>query len=101
MTTHNPDPVREENGQWYFSDETWSHDYGPYPTEAECRTELTAYVRWLTFGEDRETNLQRAAAKVLQMAKHHDECVIDLDGRVLGCVCGLWMLRAALNEELK
>ena len=41
----NPDPVREEDGKWFFYDETWSNRYGPFDTEKEARKELGRYVR--------------------------------------------------------
>ena len=30
------DPVHEENGQWYFWDETQADRYGPYPSYEEA-----------------------------------------------------------------
>ena len=47
---HNPDPVHEEGGKWYFWDETWSAREGPYDTEANARSELTAYCYFLDHG---------------------------------------------------
>jgi hypothetical protein len=41
------DPVHQENGQWYFWDETWAESIGPYPTEQECREALVGYVAYL------------------------------------------------------
>ncbi len=39
------DPVFHEKDSWWFYDETWSNQHGPYVTEAEARTELTRYAR--------------------------------------------------------
>ncbi len=41
------DPVHEENGVWYFYDETWGDRLGPYPTEALAREELRRYGIYL------------------------------------------------------
>lgn len=30
-------------GLWYFWDETWSHTYGPFPTEAEAEAAVKRY----------------------------------------------------------
>ena len=39
------DPVRLEDGRWYFWDEVWSQRYGPYGSEEEARSELELYCR--------------------------------------------------------
>lgn len=39
------DPVCERNGQWFFSDECWANEYGPYFTEVECRQKLAEYCK--------------------------------------------------------
>lgn len=39
------DPVKEYDDGWYFWDETWAEQYGPYRTEAEAREELDDYVK--------------------------------------------------------
>lgn len=36
-------PIHQENGRWYFWDETWSDRCGPYDTEEKCREELERY----------------------------------------------------------
>lgn len=40
-------PVHEENGQWYFWDETWADRYGPYPTREIAEQKCTEYCRQL------------------------------------------------------
>lgn len=40
-------PVRQEEGKWWFYDETWSNRYGPYETEVEARAGLTKYAETL------------------------------------------------------
>ncbi len=39
------DPVHEVKGKWYFWDETWSFEEGPYNTEQECRDALDKYAK--------------------------------------------------------
>jgi hypothetical protein len=39
------DPVHEENGKWYFWDETWAHREGPFDTEEEARAAVEDYCR--------------------------------------------------------
>jgi len=41
------DPVHERDGLWYFYDETWANELGPYPTEDHARVALREYVRAL------------------------------------------------------
>tara|TARA_R100001594_G_C3917262_1_gene234845 strand:- start:64 stop:243 length:180 start_codon:yes stop_codon:yes gene_type:complete len=36
--------VREENGKWYFWDETGMYKYGPFDSEAEANKELRKYA---------------------------------------------------------
>ena len=38
------DPVHEEDGKWYFWDETWSERHGPYNTEEEARAAIKDYI---------------------------------------------------------
>lgn len=39
-----PDPVwQKDDGKWYFADECWADEYGPYDTEEECRKGLAKY----------------------------------------------------------
>jgi hypothetical protein len=38
------DPVHQENGEWWFWDETWADRWGPFPTEAAARESLSRYV---------------------------------------------------------
>ena len=42
-----PDPVHQEEGKWYFWEETWADKQGPYETEAEARSACEAYARTL------------------------------------------------------
>jgi len=37
------DPIHEENGKWYFWDETEADRYGPYNTKEECEKMLDLY----------------------------------------------------------
>jgi len=40
------DPVfQKEDGTWWFWNETWSDEYGPYPTEEKARAILEEYCR--------------------------------------------------------
>ena len=50
------DPVHEENGQWYFYDETWSDRLGPYESEKKARRKLKEYINWLDSKEWKEVN---------------------------------------------
>lgn len=39
-----PDPVfQHEDGSWWFADEVWADEYGPYETEEQAREQLLAY----------------------------------------------------------
>lgn len=41
------DPIhREDDGKWYFWDETGSDAHGPYNTEEEAKEALSIYVRY-------------------------------------------------------
>jgi hypothetical protein len=41
---HDSNPVRQdENGKWWFSNETWSDEYGPYDTKELCAKALYTY----------------------------------------------------------
>lgn len=44
-------PIFEREGKWFFWDETWSYDYGPFDTEEEAKRNLKAYTRFLDIGE--------------------------------------------------
>lgn len=37
------DPVFKRGDFWYFYDETWAFDYGPYDTEEQARCALELY----------------------------------------------------------
>lgn len=37
--------IWEEEGQWFFVDETWTDKVGPYGSEEEARDALNAYCR--------------------------------------------------------
>ncbi len=42
------DPVHQkEDGKWYFSDELWVEEYGPYDTEKQARDALEEYAKHL------------------------------------------------------
>lgn len=38
------DPVHQENGSWYFWDETWAYRYGPYESKEKAREMLENYA---------------------------------------------------------
>jgi hypothetical protein len=42
---HENDPVFTEDGKWYFWNENWSIQYGPFSTELECDEALKDYAR--------------------------------------------------------
>jgi hypothetical protein len=44
-----------ENGLWFFWDETWANNYGPYNTEEEAKQELDKYCKYI-LGSDGEQN---------------------------------------------
>lgn len=46
------DPIRqhEDDGKWYFANEVWSDEYGPYDTREEADEALTEYCRYLNEG---------------------------------------------------
>lgn len=37
------DPVHQREDGWYFWDETWTVDHGPYDSEVEARQHLAQY----------------------------------------------------------
>jgi hypothetical protein len=37
------DPVHEHDAKWWFFDETWADEHGPYDTEKQAREELALY----------------------------------------------------------
>lgn len=41
------EPIHEQNGKWFFWDETWSHHFGPYDTREEAELFLRIYCYWL------------------------------------------------------
>lgn len=52
LTPRNPeneaDPIcTDDQGQWWFYDETWSYAHGPYPDEATAVAQLNAYAATL------------------------------------------------------
>ena len=43
-----PDPVfQKDDGLWYFCDETWSYDFGPYRSEEDAKEKLSEYANYL------------------------------------------------------
>lgn len=36
-------PIHKKDDGWYFSDELWVEEYGPYATEEKAREELDKY----------------------------------------------------------
>lgn len=53
------DPIHEENGQWYYWDETWAWRTGPFDTEAEAREDLMKYCEMLNKPEQLDWGLPR------------------------------------------
>ena len=45
MTEHNPDPVRFEDGAWYWWDECWAFRTGPYNTRKEAEKACMKYCK--------------------------------------------------------
>jgi hypothetical protein len=41
---HNSDPIRQEDGKWYFYDESWSIRFGPYEYESVAKVMLDGYI---------------------------------------------------------
>lgn len=48
------DVVHEEDGFWYFWDETGADRMGPYDSQDEARAELVDYCQYLTTGHRKE-----------------------------------------------
>jgi len=48
------DIVHKYKGMWYFWDETWSFEHGPYPTEKAAESALHSYCASII--ERREKN---------------------------------------------
>jgi hypothetical protein len=45
------DPIHQhEDGKWYFCDETWADELGPYESREEADKMLTEYCRYLDEG---------------------------------------------------
>lgn len=40
-------PVHERDGQWWFWDEVWASELGPYESELEAREALKRYAEQL------------------------------------------------------
>jgi len=36
--------LHEENGKWYFWEETWAHRQGPFETREEAERQLDKYI---------------------------------------------------------
>lgn len=49
---HDPNPVRFEDGKWWFYDEVWVDRYGPYETEMEATDACAEYCRTLEYGHE-------------------------------------------------
>lgn len=44
------DPVFEDNGQWFFWDETWTQFLGPFQSESNARDAAKEYGEYLSTG---------------------------------------------------
>jgi hypothetical protein len=43
--TWNTNPIHQnKDGTWWFWDECWCNEYGPYETREECALALSEYV---------------------------------------------------------
>lgn len=42
---HDPNPIRFEDGMWWFWDETWSYREGPFETEKEADDAYIEYCK--------------------------------------------------------
>jgi hypothetical protein len=43
---HNPNPIHEHtDGTWWFWDEVWCEEHGPYETKEACTVELDKYCK--------------------------------------------------------
>jgi len=40
------------HGGWYFYDETWADQYGPFETEEKAREELDKYMKFILSKND-------------------------------------------------
>lgn len=47
MPAESMNPVHESQGKWWFWDETWANEIGPYNTEEEANQALTHYAQSL------------------------------------------------------
>lgn len=41
------DPIFARDNAWWFWDETWSNDHGPFPTRYEAEQALKKYCEYL------------------------------------------------------
>ena len=44
------DPVYEKEGGWYYKDESFTFEYGPYGSKEEATTALFNYLKFLKDG---------------------------------------------------
>jgi len=42
---HDPNPIRFEDGRWWFYDEVWIDRYGPFDTEEEATNACIEYCK--------------------------------------------------------
>lgn len=42
---HDSNPVRFEDGMWWFWDEVWAYRYGPFETEKEATDACIEYCK--------------------------------------------------------
>ena len=50
---HNPNPIHQEDGKWYFWEETWADRQGPFDTLQECKDVLKRYcIEYLDYREE-------------------------------------------------
>lgn len=62
-------PIYEgKDGKWYFWDETWSNEYGPFDTEEKARERLKDYVEYLETGKVKAMTPSQAYQAALEAA---------------------------------
>lgn len=68
------DPVHNQEGHWYFWDETWGDRHGPYDTEREARSQLAKYKQ-VVLGEKEEDVESGGRQQITELASKHMKSV--------------------------
>lgn len=74
---HDPVFLHPHEDTWWFWDETWAVEYGPFDTEAACRNQLAFYLRVLDVPEQ---DLPAAMEKISRISLN---CTKQENGEVL------------------